>query len=319
MPQYYVGFWNVENLFDEERSPRRTEKLERTIGGELRGWTRAVLDGKIEQLASIIRQMNGGKGPDLLGVCEVENEFVLDLLVHALGPLNRSYKIAHADTSDLRGIDVAFIYDDALFTNEAKFSHVIVKRYATRELFQVNFRTANNNLLVVVGNHWPSRTGGQHESEPYRIIAGETLAYFHERIRQVIGSNDVAVLAMGDFNDEPFSRSLVDYALSDRTRDKVTRASNPKFLNLMWPILGQGIGTHYYDNFPNVLDQFLVAKGLITGNSGIQAILNSAEVVRLPEMVSGGTYPAPIRYGRGSETNPNGFSDHYPIALQLQE
>ena len=199
------------------------------------------------------------------------------------------------------------------------FSHVIVKRYATRELFQVNFRTANNNLLVVVGNHWPSRTGGQYESEPYRIIAGETLAYFHERIRQVIGSNDVAVLAMGDFNDEPFSRSLVGYALSDRTRDKVTRASNPKFLNLMWPILGQGIGTHYYDNFPNVLDQFLVAKGLITGNSGIQAILNSAEVVRLPEMVSGGTYPAPIRYGRGSETNPNGFSDHYPIALQLQE
>jgi hypothetical protein len=319
MPQYYVGFWNVENLFDEETSPRRTEKLKRTIGGELRGWTRAVLDGKIGQLASIIRQMNSGQGPDLLGVCEVENEFVLELLVQALGPLNRNYKIAHADTSDLRGIDVAFIYDGALVTNEAMFSHVIVKRYATRELFQVNFRTANNSLLVVVGNHWPSRTGGQYESEPYRIIAGETLAYFHERIRQVIGSNDVAVLAMGDFNDEPFNRSLVDYALSDRMRDKVTRAGNPKFLNLMWPILGQGIGTHYYDHFPNVLDQFLVAKGLITGNSGIRAILNSAEVLRFPEMVSGGTYPAPIRYGRGSEINPNGFSDHYPIAFQLQE
>ena len=184
MPDYYVAFWNVENLFDEENSPRRTEKLERTLRGELRAWSREVLDRKIQQLASIIRQMNGGKGPDLLGVCEIENEFVLDLLVSALGSLNRDYRIAHADTSDLRGIDVAFIYDGALFTNEAQFSHVIVKRFATRELFQVNFRTTGNKLLVVIGNHWPARSGGQYESEPYRIIAGETLAYFHERIRK---------------------------------------------------------------------------------------------------------------------------------------
>src|ERR671914_2916080 len=109
MPDYYVACWNVENLFDEENSPRRTEKLERALRGELRAWSREVLDRKIQQLASIIRQMNGGKGPDLLGVCEIENEFVLDLLVSALGSLNRDYRIAHADTSDLRGIDVAFI------------------------------------------------------------------------------------------------------------------------------------------------------------------------------------------------------------------
>ena len=37
---YYIAWWNVENLFDEEDSPRRTEKLQRTIGGDLAGWTR---------------------------------------------------------------------------------------------------------------------------------------------------------------------------------------------------------------------------------------------------------------------------------------
>jgi hypothetical protein len=319
MPDYYVAFWNVENLFDEEHSPRRTEKLERTLRGELEGWTRDVLDRKVQQLASIIRKMNGGQGPDLLGVCEIENEFVLTLLVNALAPLNRSYEIADADTSDARGIDVAFIYDSALFTAEERFSHVIVKRFATRELFQVNFRTTGDKLLVVVGNHWPSRSGGQYESEPYRIIAGETLAYFHERIREVLNSDDVAVLAMGDFNDEPFNRSLIDYAQSNRLRAKVTRARSAAFLNLMWSVMGQGIGTHYYDNIPNVLDQFLLAKGLVTGNSGIQADLNSVEIIRFPEMVSGGTYPAPLRYGRGSSLNPNGFSDHYPIACRLRE
>jgi Endonuclease/Exonuclease/phosphatase family len=54
--------------------------------------------------------MNGGAGPDLLGVCEVEKRFVLDLLVAALGtPFpGRTYDIVQADTEDERGIDVAF-------------------------------------------------------------------------------------------------------------------------------------------------------------------------------------------------------------------
>jgi hypothetical protein len=120
----------------------------------------------------------------------------------------------------------------------------------------VNFRTASGHLLVLVGNHWPSRRGGRYESEPYRLLAGETLAYFHERIREVHG-RETAILALGDFNDEPFDRALVDYACSERQRTKVTRATSARFLNLMWSLAGQGIGTHYYNNLAGMLDQFL--------------------------------------------------------------
>jgi hypothetical protein len=77
---YNVAWWNLENLFDEEKPPRRTEKLQPTIGHDLAGWTPARRDRKISQLASVIAQMNSGAGPDLLGVCEIENRFVLDLL-----------------------------------------------------------------------------------------------------------------------------------------------------------------------------------------------------------------------------------------------
>ena len=200
MPDHFIAFWNVENLFDEKDSPRRSEKLQRTLKNELGGWTAAVLDRKIAQLGKVIRQLNQNRGPDLLGLCEIENDHVLRLLVQEIASTGRDYRIAHADMQDGRGIDVAFIYDSRVFTAHETFSHYIVKRTATRDLFQVNFRTAANRLLVVVGNHWPSRMGGQYESEPYRIIAGEALAYFHERIRELHG-NDVAVLAMGDFND----------------------------------------------------------------------------------------------------------------------
>jgi hypothetical protein len=69
---YYVAWWNLENFFDEESSPRRTEKLQRAIGGDLAGWTPARRDRKASQLGSVIAQMSNGAGPDLLGVCEVE-------------------------------------------------------------------------------------------------------------------------------------------------------------------------------------------------------------------------------------------------------
>lgn len=262
--------------------------------------------------------MNQGRGPDLLGVCEIENEHVLQLLVQEIAPVGRNYQIAHADTQDGRGIDVAFIYDGNIFTAHETFSHYIIKRTATRDLFQVNFRTAADRLLVVIGNHWPARMGGVYESEPFRIIAGETLAYFHERIREVHGK-DVAVLAMGDFNDDPFSRSLVEHARSEGSRAKVSYALTAKFLNLMWPVLGQGIGTHYYDNVATVLDQFLVSKGLVIERADIRADLASVEVVRLPGAVATGRYPKPVRFDRGKSINLNGFSDHFPISMVLHE
>jgi hypothetical protein len=119
--------------------------------------------------------MNTAQGPDLLGVCEVENRFVIDRLVERVNtklPAPRSYAVVHADTDDLRGIDVAFIYDDTLFRvplplEESVFFHVVMRRYATRE------------IVAVFGNHWPSRSGGQFESEdtaplPVRPLAIST-------------------------------------------------------------------------------------------------------------------------------------------------
>ncbi len=316
---YEVAFWNLENLFDVEGSPRRTEKLERAIGKDLQGWTQAQLDRKIHQLASVIRRMNSGRGPDLLGVCEVENQYVLELLVQALASLGRTYAVAHHDMSDQRGIDVAFIFDENLFTKEEQFSHFVMRRTATRDLFQVNFRTAKGRLLVIVGNHWPSRSGSDPRSAGYRAIAGETLAYFHQRILEVKGK-ETPVLAMGDFNDEPFDASLVGYGLALRDRTKVLNARSPEFLNLMWPLLGQGMGTYYYNNSPNVLDQFLADKNLLKKGASITVLADTVEIIRLPEMVKKGDHPCPIPFGgMGKAINQDGFSDHFPIAVTLSE
>ena len=325
MNTYYLGWWNLENLFDVEDSQQRPDYLQSRLRNELKGWNAEVLDKKLNQLALIIKKMNVNLGPDIFGVCEIENKVVLEMLAGKLTSLNRNYGIAHHDMSDNRGIDIAFFYDEDLFDFEGQFSHEVLKRNATRDLFQVNLRTKPGNPLIVIGNHWPARTGGVYESEPYRIMAGETLSYWLERIFEIRGS-DIPVIVMGDFNDESFNRSLVDYAQSTSSLVRTRNARIPRLFNLMWPINGEATGTFYFNNFPYVIDQFLVTRGLLLKDAPITLaqFANGAtvKVNKYSEMVSGGQYPDPIRFGRpaSSTYNPDkSYSDHYPVSMVISE
>jgi len=323
--KYHIAWWNVENLFDVQNSTQRPEWLQNTLNSELIGWDENVLNMKINNLSFIIQKMNNNLGPDILGVCEVENIAVLKNLADSLAPLGRNYEIVHHDMSDDRGIDIAFIFDKNMFDFEEYFSHVVLKRNATRDIFQANFVTKKGNPLILIGNHWPSRISGELETEPYRIIAAETMSYWLERIIALRGS-DTAVLAMGDFNDEPFSRSVSEYGLSTNSPVKVLNSRSPRMFNLMWPFMGKAFGTFYYDNFPLMFDQFLTSKGLLKSTAKIKIVNDSGNyqvaIEMYDEMKSGGAYPSPIFFSRPSEQssyNPNGFSDHYPISVVLEE
>jgi predicted extracellular nuclease len=280
-------------------------------------------DRKIAQLASVIAQMNNGAGPDLLGMCEVENIFVVDALaasVNALLP-GRNYDVVHSDTVDERGIDVAFLHDPKFVAPlTERFEHVVMRRTATREIFQVNFQTPGGRTWAVFGNHWPSRSGGQLESAGYRAIAGETLAYFHQRVWEV-HTDTTPTLAMGDFNDEPFDPSIVQYALGIRQRAKVVGGKIPWFWNLMWDTMGQGEGTFYFENYANLLDQFLIDRNMAVQTSPIRADPATVEIIRFPGMFDpNASYPAPIPFGgMGKPIDQNGFSDHFPIGLHISE
>lgn len=320
MTNHYIAWWNVENLFDVKDAPldRRPEELKRKIKADLKDWTAEVVDKKTTNLASVISQMNEGQGPDILGVCEVENRFVLEQLTDKVNVPGRNYQVIHHDMSDKRGIDVAFIYDNNKYTVNANefFHHTIIKRYPTRELVQTTLQTQKGNDLILVGNHWPSRSGGQYGSEPYRILTGETLSYFMQRILEEKGK-DAAVIVMGDFNDEPFNRSLSDYALSVRDRNKVVNGNNPYLYNLMWPLLGQRRASYVYGGRPIMLDQFMVSKGIAKKSGKYDLRENLVKLEIFDGMVSG-DYNIPVRFG---QQNPNldGFSDHLPISFILRE
>jgi len=326
MEKHCICWWNLENLFDIENSPRRSPFLNDTIKNELTGWTQQVLDKKLTNLTSIITKFNNTQGPDILGVCEVENQHVLQLLVNRLNTaLGRNYGVVIVDGIDKRGIDTALIYDQNKYQpNLETFTLRITKRSPTRDLFQVKLTTQSNNPLVVILNHWPSRSGGQLESEPFRIMVAENLSYWVERIHEELG--DVPILLMGDFNDNPYDTSIVNYLQASNIKKKVSNARNHYFYNPMFRFLGQNKGTHVFGSEVNILDQFMISKTILSESSThpfkMEKVngVESVEILDYPELVKG-DYRKAIRFSRpsSSDYDENGFSDHLPISMVLQE
>jgi predicted extracellular nuclease len=340
MADYQVGFWNLENLFAPEDFPSREPWIAKAVAKDLAGWTQALFDAKIGQLASIIAALNGGAGPDILGVCEVENRYVLDQLTGAVNArlAARRYDVVHADsTADHRGIDTAFLYDDRQFSVDpaAVFSHFVMRRTGTRDITQVTFTTPGGHELVAFANHWPSRSGGPvEESAGFRAVAGETLAYWHERVRETRGS-DMAIIALGDLNDQPWDASVRFNANTSRERGDTSRAESARFHNLAWNYLDVDAvdhkgnprpidGTLYHQDDGNVFDQMLVNRSLLNGERGLTVLDNTATIAGVPAMVDHAVGEGPIRFGlpkgdAATNVNKNGYSDHFPVTVTIRE
>ena len=337
---YLLASWNLENLFAPEHHPGREEWIAKAVARELAGWTPELFQRKVDQLAAVASGFGAGEGADLLAVCEVENAFALAELARALnGRLPaRDYRKVHADaTRDRRGVDTAFLYDASRLEPVAgeTFSHFVMRRTGTRDITQQTFRTAAGIEFVAFANHWPSRSGGhKSESAGFRATAGETLGYWHERIRDVKG-RDTAVIALGDFNDEPGDPSITIHARSTRERDDVESATSARFYNLSWNYLRQEAVTRtgrrrtlyrtlYWKGNGYVFDQILVSRALLAGSGPLQVVEETACMETPAVMVNRSKNSGPIRFGlprgdAGRNVNPDGYSDHFPVSVVIRE
>lgn len=353
-----VAFWNLQNLFDIEVSPIAAD-LDFT---PVHGWDRRAFEAKVSGLAEIIRLMFDGRGPDLLGICEIENERVAHALIDAIG--RDDYALAHVEHPDIRGIDTSLIYSTRLFElDESRLrGHLVHLRFPTRDIFEVHLKVKSNQSdLIVLVNHWPSRSLGRLESEPFRLTVAShcgqlvdqnlklsrreylSLSDTEVSLHRLNEAWDRNVLVMGDFNDEPWNRSLLEILKAGYTIDHLEEpirfargslpsykayAAKPAYLfNPMWSLMSApDSGTHYYSRSTqtmNMLDQFLLSRGLHFGLQGLQPTQRpsdgNAEIL-IPEVEIFRPEPLTTRKGRPREFNREtraGYSDHFPITMQL--
>lgn len=312
-----VMFWNLENFFDPFMSKDSLSVAgnEFTPFGE-KHWTWKKFTRKRDFIAKTVfcLKEHYADYPALIGVCEVENRFVLTQLLKET-PLERlNYSILHKDSPDKRGIDVALLYKADVFKvlsvkylpDTSKIKD-FTSRYIlfARLLFTGNTLSGNlgdelgcsfvgSDTLNVFVTHWPSKLGGEKRSMPKRMFISNLLKAETDSLLRLNAKANIII--MGDFNDTPNSLPIRHLA-------------QDKLHNLM----GNVKGTYKYKGRWQTIDQFVVSDNLLQFVEAEAFI--APHLLEQDKRYMGSQIKRTLK---GPRYN-GGISDHLPIVLQIFE
>jgi len=307
-----VAFYNVENLFDTIDDALTIDE-DFTPAGKLQ-WNTSRYNEKLGRISEVLTLLPG-ELPVFIGLCEIENKAVLEDLV-SLPALHNSprqghYSIIHADSPDERGIDVAALYDASVL-KEVSFQYYSIalpdpKDPNTRDLLYVKGKMSGEWIHLFV-NHWPSRSGGQAESEPNRIAVAQLLKSKADSVMQV--DADAQIIIMGDFNDHPTDKSLLEVLGASPSADS-------RLYNQMYAIHTTGNGSYFYKGEWGALDQMITSNALMMAE-GWHVTGQSAGVLRDEKILFRDKegIARPNRTYAG-DSYKGGYSDHLPVYLKL--
>lgn len=312
-----VAFYNLENLFDTINDPTKFDEYSPMM--ELKTNREEAYQKKISNMARVISEI--GKDvtqntPAILGVCEVENKDVLEDLVNDTLIRQHNYGIVHYDSPDIRGIDVALLYQKKIFTPISSSSHMLKlyddeKRIHTRDQLLVSGKI-DNELIHIIVNHWPSRRGGEAKSRPKRVSAAKLTKRMVDSLQAI---NPYAkVIIMGDLNDNPNNASVKSVLKAKNKKQKVGLKGiyNP-YINFF----KNGLGTTAYRDSWSLFDQIMVTKPLTEKEYDSFRLYKSGIFNKRYLIHKSGTYKGyPFRsWSDGGFAN--GFSDHFPVYMYL--
>mgnify|MGYP000229932355 FL=1 len=307
-----IGFYNVENLFDTIDNPSTADD-DFTPKGK-KQWTYKKYKIKVKKLGSVISQLGMKRSkypPAIVGLVEVENAKVVNDLANSSYLRKHHYGYVHHDSPDERGIDVALLYNKIAFELlSSKTYPIFLKddkgdRDYTRDILKVS-GNLHGELIHILVNHWSSRREGTEESEHKRIIAAETLRGIIDTIKAK--EMDAKIIIMGDFNDDPNSKSVQEYLVKD------------DFYNPMESLLDvEKLGTTTYDKKWNLFDQIIFSNNFLEKEEG-KLYFKHAEIFNKKwlKIFKGKLKGSPFRTYIGPWYQ-GGFSDHFPVYAFLKK
>lgn len=332
-----VAFYNFENLFDTINNPNYDEEW--TPKG-LQRWTSEKYKQKLENLSKVIMQIGTNEmqkeAPTLIGGSEIENRNVLEDLVKHPNIIQEDYGIVHFDSPDKRGIDVALLYKKKYFkptsfiniplilyransnekekeTDEDKADKDKIEiaadnRVYTRDILLVTGFLDGEEVNVLV-NHWPSRSGGEKKSSPFREAAGRLAKKVMDSVYKV--NPKAKIILMGDLNDGTYNKS-VKVGLGAQLK----KSEVPQFgvYNPFEQMFKEGHATLFYRDSGDIFDQIMVSHSLIQDDHSTYQFWK-AGIYNKPFMIQKfGRYAGyPLRHSE----NEIGYSDHFPVYIYL--
>ncbi len=313
--QFKAAFWNIENLFDTtDAALIRDDDF--TPTGKYQ-WTEERLVKKFQDLSRVIHDIDKSNDLAILGLAEIENKSVLNRLNKDF--IRRGMKMVHKESPDERGIDCAMLYDPDIVTAEhVQFLPLFLAgNEKTRDIVEVEFSfndSRNDGTIYVFVNHWPSRWGGQKETEPLRRSAARTL---RTRIDHILSKDPHAdILIMGDFNDYPNDPSLYEVL---RAHEAGPRTYPGDLINTTWSLdKNPDAGTCMYRGKWTVLDQIIISAAM-RDHSNFNWAFESTQTFMPDYLIEkDGKYQGwPYRMYRSGKYH-GGYSDHLPVVCTIQ-
>ncbi|MDE6493827.1 MAG: endonuclease/exonuclease/phosphatase family protein [Bacteroidales bacterium] len=317
-----VAFYNLENLFDTIDDPNTNDQEYLPSGKN--SWNTVKYRNKLHNLAEVITSMGTDEiagypmfCPDVVGVSEIENRLVLEDLVSQPEMQPYNFGIVHYDGPDQRGVDVGLLYKKDKFTVLGSRSVRLVDPdlpdFKTRDQLVVTGLYMGDTLHFVV-NHWPSRLGGEKRSSPRRENAARLSRSIVDSLLAV--NPDAKVIVMGDLNDDPINKSVVEVLNAPKT-DDYTRLQPGQMFNVAYGAFKRGNGTLCYRGNWNLFDQIVITQGLV-GKDRTSLKFYGYRIFNADWLVQQtGQYAGyPLRTHAGG-VYLNGYSDHFPVYMIL--
>lgn len=312
-----IAFYNLENFFNPENNPE-TNDDDFTPDGSHR-YTEDIFKQKAQNMAEVLAQLGTEYTPDgaaLIGVCEVEDDRALKVLLQQAALKHRRYRFIRIEGPDRRGINVALIYNPKYFKIITAKSIGINLKYAggglTRDVLLVQGVLQEDTVFVLV-NHWPSRSGGEASSAPKRAVAAEVNRQAVDQIMKQY--QNAKIILMGDLNDDPVNESVAKVLGATGNREKAIQSN--QLYNPWNQLYAQGIGTLSHNDKWNLFDQIILSPAWLSTNTGhwqyYQARVFDKDFLKS----SFGKYKGyPHRSYSGNKWI-NGYSDHFPTIIYI--
>jgi len=314
---YRIMFYNCENFFDIENDPVKRDD-DFTPDG-IKHWNYKKYQEKLMHISQVIAAVSAGKPADLVGLCEVENQKVLEDLTQKSPLKVFGYKIIHYESPDHRGIDVALLYQPATFKPiyTTKIPVIFKEKDSrpTRDILYVKGILTNGDTLNVFVNHWPSRWGGMLETEGKRMFVA---ALLRTKVDSIMKKNPEAkIFIMGDLNDFPTNRSLLESLHALHDFDSIVPT---ELYNLSWYLQEvKHLFSHKFHGEQGILDQMIVSGTLLDTTSSLYTSKDNAHIFNADFLLEKDKYgpgKVPFRTYIGMKYH-GGYSDHLPPYIDL--
>ena len=301
---FSVVNWNVQTFFDGTK-----DGVEYSDFQKAGNWNNEKYTARLERLCQAITQLDA----DIYIFEEIENEAVIYDISNQLSADGHNwnqrkfwnYSVFAKQEGTAIGIGILSRYPlSGAVTHAMDIRLFTTKQPSVRPILEVNVSIEQTNLIILA-NHWKSKSGGEENTEIWRDWQESTLANRLIELKEQHGGKLPPVLICGDFN-----RDVYDFICSRDTillRSKGLAPEQNINVNSLWlNKSGQLVtktGSYYYDGQWERIDNIMLG--------GKIECLEFKPLANQPWATQEGL-PFAYRLYSGE-----GWSDHLPIQARL--